>query len=53
MQKEALQLSELALIQARTQMEFFYKTLTVGDTSTHILPWASPHRDLFTFAINS
>ncbi|KAL6629175.1 hypothetical protein ACP70R_028940 [Stipagrostis hirtigluma subsp. patula] len=33
--KEALQLSELALRQARPQMEFFCKTLTASDTSTH------------------
>ncbi|EEC72457.1 hypothetical protein OsI_05804 [Oryza sativa Indica Group] len=33
--KEALQLSELALKQARPQMEFFCKTLTASDTSTH------------------
>jgi hypothetical protein len=34
MQKKALQLSELALIQARPQMEF-YKMLTVGDKYTY------------------
>jgi len=33
--KEALQLSELALKHARPQMEFFCKTLTASDTSTH------------------
>ncbi|KAM0842868.1 hypothetical protein ACQ4PT_058051 [Festuca glaucescens] len=33
--KEALQLSELALKQARPQNEFFCKTLTASDTSTH------------------
>ncbi|KAF0932651.1 hypothetical protein E2562_011955 [Oryza meyeriana var. granulata] len=33
--KEALQLSELALKQARPQTEFFCKTLTASDTSTH------------------
>ncbi|EEE56277.1 hypothetical protein OsJ_05331 [Oryza sativa Japonica Group] len=33
--KEALQISELALKQARPQMEFFCKTLTASDTSTH------------------
>ncbi|CAM0946988.1 unnamed protein product [Alopecurus aequalis] len=33
--KEALQLSDLALRQARPQMEFFCKTLTASDTSTH------------------
>ncbi|XP_073010284.1 auxin response factor 19-like isoform X1 [Typha latifolia] len=34
-EKEALQLSELALKQIRPQMEFFCKTLTASDTSTH------------------
>ncbi|KAJ1698213.1 hypothetical protein LUZ63_006725 [Rhynchospora breviuscula] len=34
-EKEALQLSELALKQARPQTEFFCKTLTASDTSTH------------------
>ncbi|AQK66880.1 Auxin response factor 7 [Zea mays] len=33
--KEALQLSELALKQPRPQTEFFCKTLTASDTSTH------------------
>nr|CAD1827659.1 unnamed protein product [Ananas comosus var. bracteatus] len=33
--KEALQLSELALRQTRPPMEFFCKTLTASDTSTH------------------
>uniref|UniRef100_A0A0D9WTU4 Auxin response factor n=1 Tax=Leersia perrieri TaxID=77586 RepID=A0A0D9WTU4_9ORYZ len=33
--KEALQLSELALKQARPPTEFFCKTLTASDTSTH------------------
>ncbi|CAM0909731.1 unnamed protein product [Alopecurus aequalis] len=33
--KEALPLSELALKQARPQNEFFCKTLTASDTSTH------------------
>ncbi|KAG8095265.1 hypothetical protein GUJ93_ZPchr0012g21826 [Zizania palustris] len=33
--KEVLQLSELALKQARPQTEFFCKTLTASDTSTH------------------
>lgn len=33
--KEALQLSELALKQSRPQNEFFCKTLTASDTSTH------------------
>ncbi|CAN6173486.1 unnamed protein product [Urochloa humidicola] len=33
--KEALQLSELALKQPRAQTEFFCKTLTASDTSTH------------------
>ncbi|TVU07716.1 hypothetical protein EJB05_41082 [Eragrostis curvula] len=33
--KEALQLSELALKQSRPQTEFFCKTLTASDTSTH------------------
>jgi hypothetical protein len=33
--KEALQLSELALKQARPQNEFFCKILTASDTSTH------------------
>ncbi|TVU33469.1 hypothetical protein EJB05_25289 [Eragrostis curvula] len=33
--KESLQLSELALKQTRPQMEFFCKTLTASDTSTH------------------
>ncbi|OEL36891.1 Auxin response factor 5 [Dichanthelium oligosanthes] len=33
--KEALQLSELALKHARPQMDFFCKTLTASDTSTH------------------
>nr|CAD1825411.1 unnamed protein product [Ananas comosus var. bracteatus] len=33
--KEALQLSELALKQTKPQTEFFCKTLTASDTSTH------------------
>ncbi|KAK3152126.1 hypothetical protein QOZ80_2BG0154740 [Eleusine coracana subsp. coracana] len=33
--REALQLSELALKQIRPPMEFFCKTLTASDTSTH------------------
>ncbi|XP_072977544.1 auxin response factor 19-like [Typha angustifolia] len=33
--KEALQASELALKQSRPQTEFFCKTLTASDTSTH------------------
>ena len=33
--KEALQASELALKQTRPQTEFFCKTLTASDTSTH------------------
>lgn len=33
--KEALRLSELALKQPRPQTEFFCKTLTASDTSTH------------------
>ncbi|KAL6603263.1 hypothetical protein ACP70R_043624 [Stipagrostis hirtigluma subsp. patula] len=33
--KEALQLSELALKQPRPQTDFFCKTLTASDTSTH------------------
>lgn len=33
--KEALQASELALKQTKPQTEFFCKTLTASDTSTH------------------